>query len=103
MDIQPTDSEMEEIVDNLKNNVDDVEFFMQKAYEDALFLGTTIQNDNEAYEIIVFMIRLCMHYFKRFEDYEKLSELKKLTDLIHSEKKKIVTEKVIDDIAIFSN
>jgi hypothetical protein len=100
---QPTDLEIDEIVNNLKNNVEDVEFFMQNAYEDALFLGTTIKSNIEAFDTILFMIRLCISYFKKYEDYEKLYELKKLLELINLEKKNIVCEKLIDEIIIYTN
>jgi hypothetical protein len=100
---QPTDAEIDDIVNNLKNNVEDVTHFMEKAYVDVLFLGTTIKNNREAYDTILFMIRLCISYFKKYEDYEKLFELKKLVDLIHLENKNIVCEKLIDEITIFTN
>jgi len=100
---QPTDLEIDEIVSNLKNNVEDVTLFMEKAYLDVLFLGTTISSDIDAFDTILFMIRLCISYFKKNEDYEKLKELKKLIDLINLEKKNIVCEKLIDEITIFTN
>ena len=98
-----SDSDMRNIVEDIRSRVDDMEAYMNDYYNDILFLGTSIADEEDVLEIVKYSIRVCSTYYHIEEDYKKLSELKKLKEMLDIKKISIVDKSIIDEIAVFEN
>lgn len=101
------EQEFESILDDAQESGIDIEQHVRSSFESLLFLGgaVVVPKDQELLDIAIFNIRLCYVYFKRKEDYDKLSKLIKLTHVIDDSRKaeKVVDVDVIDSIDLNLN
>ena len=101
------EQEFEEILDNAQESGVDVDMHMRSSFQSLLFLGgaVAVPTDQELLDVAIFNIRLCYVYFKRKEDYAKMSELIKLTHVLDNSQKTsaVVDSSVIDMININLN
>ncbi|MCF8340527.1 MAG: hypothetical protein K9I82_06095 [Chitinophagaceae bacterium] len=94
--------EMIKILRKLLKKEDIVEY-MQEYYDDIMFLGTSIKEDKKTLDTIKYSIRLCSMYYCSVEEYRKVHELVKLSELLNSDKKSVVDFSIIDEVNIFEN
>jgi hypothetical protein len=103
MGIENNDLEMKEVLQNLKDSEDDIDFYINEAYDDIIFLGTSLSHKKEVIEIVTYMTKLCIIYFEEIKAYEKIIELNKLAELIKNKNTRIIDDVFIDKISIFTN
>jgi hypothetical protein len=79
--------------------------YLESSYKSLLFLGKNIttSKDPSLLESAIFNIRLLFVYYKRSEDYEKLSQLKNLAMLLERPEKSMVDTSIIDEMVINLN
>lgn len=95
--------DMNEVLQNLKDSEEDIDMFFSEAYDDIIFLGTSVAHKKDVVAIIKYMTTLCIIYFEETKAYEKIIELKKLTALNKNKNKRIIDDVFLDEIRIFSN
>jgi len=103
MGIENNDLEMNEVLQNLKDSEDDIDMYINDAYDDIIFLGTSVSHKKEVVECVTYMTKLCIIYFEEIKAYEKIIELNKLAELIKNKNTRIIDDVFIDEISIFTN
>ncbi len=104
LEFDPT--EHEEMLDLLdEEKMEDFKRHIETSFHSLLFLGKNLNNaqDGGLINAAVFNIQLLFVYYKRTENYERLSQLKELAALLSDDSKTIVDKEVIDMIDINLN
>jgi hypothetical protein len=99
-------TEHEEMLDLIdQEQMEDFKRHIESSFHSLLFLGKNLNNSKEGglIDAAVFNIQLLFVYYKRTENYERLSQLKELAALLSDDSKTIVDKEVIEIIDINLN
>lgn len=98
-------TEFEEVIDSASEAGVDVDAQIKLSFDSLLFLGNAVKgSDDDLLDVAIFNIRLCYVYYKRQEEYTKLSKIaslvKEIEENIQGTK---VEQNVLDSININLN
>jgi hypothetical protein len=103
MGIENNDLDMNAVLQNLKDSEDDINSYINDAYNDIIFLGTSVSHKKEVVECIIYLTQLCIIYFEEIKAYEKVNALNKLAEHIKNKNIKLIDDVFMDEIIVYPN